>query len=171
MLIPPRKKNEPTDHALGRSQGGFGTKLHLISDGYGTPLSFEITPGQAHECKRLKPLLESTKVAHMHAGRPTTRPALLVCDKGYASAENRSYLKRRKIVPVIPTKKSELRPQKTFDKKTYRQRNVIERCIGWMKESRRLGTRYEKLAVTFSAMIELGMIQQYYRKLELINTA
>src|SRR5437588_1352566 len=47
------KKNpppgEPEDHALGRSQGGFGTKLHLICDGEGTPIAVAVGPGQEHE--------------------------------------------------------------------------------------------------------------------------
>ena len=39
---------EPADHALGRSRGGFSTKIHLLCDGHGHPLNFHLTPGQAH---------------------------------------------------------------------------------------------------------------------------
>jgi transposase len=43
-----------------------------------------------------------------------------------------------------------------FDKRSYRRRNVIERCIGWLKECRRLATRHEKLAVNYKAMVQLA---------------
>jgi transposase len=165
------KKKEPLDHALGRSQGGFGTKLHLIVEGHGIPLGFHLTPGQAHESGYLQKLLESIRVLHLHAGRPTTRPTKLAGDKAYSSNKIRKYLQRRRVIAIIPSKQNELKQQKDFDKKTYRRRNVVERCIGWMKENRRLGTRYDKLAVAFSAFVQLAIIQQYFRKLELINTA
>ena len=39
---------EPEDHALGRSRGGFSTKIHVLCDGHGRPLDFHLTAGQAH---------------------------------------------------------------------------------------------------------------------------
>ena len=50
-----------------------------------------------------------------------------------------------------------------FDRETYRQRNVVERCIGWLKECRRLLTRFEKLAVNFLGMVTIAMIERYLR--------
>src|SRR5947208_13405659 len=41
--------NEPVDHALGRSKGGLGTQLHLLSDGQGLVLAVGALPGQTHE--------------------------------------------------------------------------------------------------------------------------
>jgi transposase len=49
---------------------------------------------------------------------------------------------------VIPTRKDQKRLP-GFDKATYRRRNVVERCIGWLKDRRRLATRFEKLAENF----------------------
>ena len=48
-----------------------------------------------------------------------------------------------------------------FDREAYRQRNVVERCIGWMKENRRVAIRYEKLAINYLGMLKLAMIQRY----------
>ena len=45
-----------------------------------------------------------------------------------------------------------------FDKPSYRRRNIVERVVGWLKESRRIATRFEKLAVCYMAMVTLGMI-------------
>ena len=50
-----------------------------------------------------------------------------------------------------------------FDSELYRKRNVIERCIGWLKQARRIATRFEKLALNFLAMLKLAMIQRYLR--------
>ncbi|MEA3238136.1 transposase, partial [Pseudomonas mosselii] len=36
------------------------------------------------------------------------------------------------------------------------QRNAIERLFGWLKEHRRLGTRYCKLVESFAAMVTLA---------------
>jgi transposase len=58
---------------------------------------------------------------------------------------------RRGTKPVIPTRNDQQADPK-FDRQTYRCRNVVERCVGWLRESRRLGTRHEKLALSFTAM-------------------
>ena len=54
-------------------------------------------------------------------------------------------------------------PPPAFDKTAYRQRNVIERCVGWLKECRRLATRFEKKAVNFLGMVKLAMISRCLR--------
>ncbi|TMQ70380.1 MAG: hypothetical protein E6K81_12760 [Candidatus Eisenbacteria bacterium] len=50
-----------------------------------------------------------------------------------------------------------------FDRALYRRRGVVEQCVCWLKECRRLGTRFEKLAVNFLAMIHLAFIERYLR--------
>jgi transposase len=52
-----RPPGEPFDHALGRSRGGLGTNIHLVSDGTGLPLAVAVTAGQRHEstpCERVR---------------------------------------------------------------------------------------------------------------------
>ena len=48
-----------------------------------------------------------------------------------------------------------------FDVEAYKRRNVVERCVGWLKQCRRVATRYEKLAVNFLAFVKLAMIRRY----------
>nr|WKN34495.1 transposase [Tunicatimonas sp. TK19036] len=55
-------------------------------------------------------------------------------------------------------------------KDTYKKRASVEQSIGWLKECRRIATRYEKLAISFSAMIKLAFIR-YYLKTYLSDTA
>lgn len=69
------------------------------------------------------------------------------------------------IQPVIPSKSNENRDARPveFDKEAYRDRNIIERLIGWLKECRRIFTRYEKKAKNFGGMIKLAFIQRYLK--------
>ena len=50
-----------------------------------------------------------------------------------------------------------------FDREAYKDRNVVERCVGWLKECRRILTRFEKLAVNYLAMIKVAMIERLLR--------
>lgn len=166
---------EPDDHALGRSRGGFGTKVHLVVDRCGVPLAATLTAGQRHESRQVEPVLARIRLprpqgAHSQGGRPRTRPRALAGDKGYSYPRVRRYLRRRGIRPVIPTRKDQ-RANPRFDKATYRQRNIIERVVGWLKEYRRLATRFEKLAVNFLAMVKLAMLQRCLRLLDSSNRA
>ncbi|WP_231871424.1 IS5 family transposase [Planctomyces sp. SH-PL62] len=156
---------EPADHALGRSRGGFGTKLHLVVDSGGVPLSAVVTAGRAHESRSLEPALEAVRIKRPGRGRPRRRPRRLAGDKGYSYRRIRRYLRRRGIKAVIPTRKDQRRSP-TFDAEAYRRRNIVERCILWMKENRRLATRFEKLAVNFLAMVKLAMIRRCFRLIE-----
>jgi transposase len=103
----------------------------------------------------------------VHIGRPHQRPERLAGDKGYSFDRIRAWLRRRKIGAVIPERSDQVErrgsPQPDFDKKAYRRRNVIERLIGWLKEYRRIGTRFEKLAGSFLGMIKLAMISRCFR--------
>ncbi len=160
---PAREKNrppgEPPDHALGRSRGGFGTKLHLVTDGRGLPLAVAVSPGQAHESRDVEPVLNAVRIARPR-GRPRQRPAALAGDKGYSYPRVRGWLRAHHIRAIIPTRHDQ-RPQPAFDREAYRQRHVIECRVGWLKECRRIATRYEKLAIHFLAILNLAILQLY----------
>ena len=86
-------------------------------------------------------------------------------DQGYSHTTVRRHLRRRGIRAVIPTRKDQ-RSNPHFDRATYRRRNIVERLVGWLKENRRLATRYEKLAVNFLAIVKLAMVQRCLRVLD-----
>jgi transposase len=50
-----------------------------------------------------------------------------------------------------------------FDRAAYKRRNIIERLVGWLKECRRVMTRFEKTAINFAGMLTMAMIQRYLR--------
>lgn len=94
------------------------------------------------------------------------KPRKLAGDKGYSSGRLRDWLKKQKIEPVIPHKDNEKArhdPKVKFDRQAYRGRAVVEQCVGWLKEFRRIGTRFEKLAVNFLGMLELAIIRRYLK--------
>lgn len=96
------------------------------------------------------------------------KPEQVAGDKAYSNQPLRDWLKGQKIEPVIPHKENEKAaqdPMVWFDKIAYRGRCVVEQCVGWLKEFRRIGTRFEKLAVNFHGMLQLAMIQRYFRLL------
>jgi transposase len=153
---------EPADHALGRSRGGFGSKFHILVDGNGTPLEVEVSAGQVHDTKVFEPIMRKVGVRQKR-GRPRSRPQRLAGDKGYSSKRIRQFLRERAIEAIIPHKDNETARHDsavTFDKDTYRRRSIVEQVIGWLKECRRIATRYEKLAISFLAMVKLAMIKR-----------
>ena len=145
------------DEALGRSRGGFTTKIHLRCEGYGKPVIFTVTGGQVHDTRQVSALISRGAIRRIGQGRPRLRPTKLVGDKAYSSRSIRLALRKRGIIPVIPTKANERR-QPGFDREAYRQRNIVERLINRLKNFRRIATRYEKRAVNYLAMITLGAI-------------
>jgi transposase len=92
-------------------------------------------------------------------------PERLAADKAYSSSAIRVWLRDRAIEDVIPTKSNE-NPNPDFDKASYRRRNIVERCVSWMKEARRVATRYEKLARNYLSMVKLSMIDRLFRGLQ-----
>jgi transposase len=98
-------------------------------------------------------------------GRPRQRPAAVAADKGYSYRHVREWLRRHGMRAVIPQRIDQLRRHKgrplQFSREQYRKRNVIERAVGWLKERRRIATRYEKLALRFRAMLQLAMLELY----------
>ncbi len=159
-----KPRGEPLDHALGRSRGGFSTKVHLLVDGKGVPLVVEVTAGQRHESTCFETVVEAVRIAQPR-GRPRSRPRRLAGDKGYSYPRIRRWLRQHRIEAVIPQRSDQRRQHRgrplKFDREAYRQRNVVERCIGWMKENRRVAIRYEKLAINYLGMLKLAMIQRY----------
>ena len=131
----------------------------MLCDASGVPLSFVLSPGQASDISHACPLLEKVRIPG-GPGRPRKRSRWLIADKGYDAEHLRQYCDRYRIRPVIPLRDMNRRPKpglpRLFDRPKYKQRNVIERMFGWLKERRRLATRYDKLARSFEAMVTLA---------------
>ena len=138
--------------ALGRSRGGFTSKIHCLADAKGRPLAFHLTPGEAADCKAYERLID----------QPDQPPDALLGDKAYDTDDIRKDLKERGIKPVIPPK-SNRRVQFRYDKVLYRERNWIERMIGHLKINRAIATRYDQLAETFLGMLNLAAARYWIK--------
>jgi transposase len=161
------RKRDTSNEALGRSRGGFSTKLHVSGDGKGRPLSIVVTAGQRHDSTQLEPVLDGIAVRRP-SGQIRKRPSRLLGDRGFSYFGIRRILRRRKIRHVIPERKDQKRARKAkgsaggrppgFDREAYRRRNVVERMINRLKQYRRVATRYAKHAVRYRAMVVVAAI-------------
>ena len=91
---------------MGRSRGGFGTKIHLATDGTGLPLSLCLSGGQAHESQYAQDMLNRIGVIRK-VGCIKSRPKAVLADKGYSGKNLRIYLKIKAVKSVIPFKQNE----------------------------------------------------------------
>jgi transposase len=98
-------------------------------------------------------------------GEPVAWPAALAGDKGYRADWIDEVLLELEITPVIPSQANQNREARpvAFDRELYRQRNIVERLIGWLKECRRIFSRFEKTAVNFGGMVKMAFIERYLR--------
>jgi transposase len=131
--------------ALGRSRGGFGTKIHVACDGLGKPVTIILTPGQDHDVTQGPAL-----IANNNANK-------VIADKAYDSDRFIDAIKSKDAEPVIPPR-SNRNAERSYDKEHYKQRNVVERFINVIKQCRRVATRYEKTARNFLAIVQLASI-------------
>jgi transposase len=143
--------------------------VHVLCDGRGLPLAALLLPGQAHESTQFEEALDSVQVPQRR-GRPRRRPKRLAADRAYSAQRIRLWLRQHRISAVIPPKqqrRSKPRPGRpvSYNPAHYRGRNVVERCVGWLKECRALATRYEKLALNYLGLVKLAMIERYLRLL------
>lgn len=155
---------------MGRSRGGFGSKLHVLTDGKGLPLKVIVSPAQHHDSRYFKPLLQSFSV-FTQKGYLKTTPQAVIADRGYDAQALRQYLRQRGIQIVIPTiQRKRIKPKRgrplQYDQEAYKKRNVVERCIGRLKQFRRLGTRFEKRAIYFEGMLQLAFLRIYLKKID-----
>ena len=105
-------------------------------------MALSLTPGQAADITQAASLLDRVE------------PGAFLADKGYDSDALVATLEGRGIEPVIPPKANRREPRKT-DFALYRERNLVERFFGNLKQYRALATRYDKLANTFLAAVAL----------------
>lgn len=126
-----------------------------------------LSPGQAHESQFALRLLEGIGVQRQN-GSMKRRGHTVLADKAYSRHALRNELKNEGIKTVIPRKSNEKMAsdcRSQLDRDVYRNRNVVEHCFGRLKEYRRIATRYDKTARNYLAMVKLGCIRLFYKKL------
>lgn len=141
-----RGKKSTGPQALGRSRGGFSTKIHATCDSHGNPLRFILTPGQASDHTQAHALLENLQAE-----------AAILADKGYDSDALVQTIAETGVQCIIPPTKNR-KEQREYDTHLYKERNQVERLFNKLKNFRRIATRYDKLDVAFLSFIHLAAI-------------
>jgi len=136
--------------ALGRSRGGFSTKVHVVVSGLGLPVPFLVTPGQHADV--------SYSEAPLAAAAPEgTKGEGVIADKGYDSKAVVAVVESMGAGAVIPTQKSR-KGQRVIDAERYKGRNLVGRFWSQARQSRRVATRYEKTARNYLAFVHVASI-------------
>ena len=130
----PRKKNGgQTSEALGRSKGGFTTKLNAAVNDAFLPLRFTLTAGACHDVTQATALIRGYTCQYIIADAADDSDAL------------RETIVAQGAVAVIRPRKNRVE-NRPYDKEMYKRRNVIERFFHRLKQYRRVATRYDKYA-------------------------
>ena len=144
------KKNDQEAQALGRSCGGFSTKIHGVCDALGLPIQFIITPGQTSDYTQAVNCIDGL-----------TYKAVLA-DKGYDSNELRDYIKTNGAIPVIPSRKNR-KQSIEHDAYLYKERHKIECLFGFLKHYRRLFARFDKTLNRFKSFLHFVAALQWLK--------
>jgi transposase len=130
-------------NAIGRTKGGWTTRLHAVVDARGHPIRLKIAAGQMNDNLFAKILLRGKKAKNV------------IADKAYDTNDIRAYLMKRKERAVIPSLGSRTQPIK-YSKRLYKKRSLVERFFQRIKSFRRIATRYEKSSKMFKSMIYIA---------------
>jgi transposase len=141
------KKNGP--QAIGKSRGGWNTKIHMVAADARTAVVFALSPGNAHDAPEGRSLLE--ELGPMPEGLP------MLMDKAYEGNETRQLVLDLGMIPVVPPKSNRLDPWE-YDRELYKKRNEVERLFRRLKGFRRIFSRFEKLDVVFLAFVNFVLI-------------
>ena len=146
------KKNGP--QSIGKSRGGWNTKIHLVAANARTAIIFCLSPGEAHDAPVGRQLL-------LELG-PMLVEVPLVMDRAYESDETRQLVLELNMIPVVPPKSNRREPW-DYDRELYKKRNQVERLFRRLKGFRRIFSRFEKLDVVFLAFIYFACIIEALR--------
>ena len=159
---------------LGRSRGGFSSKIHLAADSHCRVLSRVTSAGQRHDSLAFEAVMSRIRIARHERGRPRTRPDRVLADKAYSSKAIRSHLRRRGIHATIPEPADQIKNRRrrgsrggrppAFDPAAYKQRNVVERAINKLRQHRAVATRYDKRDFVFRGTIDVASVRIWLRQ-------
>jgi transposase len=146
------KTNGP--QAIGKSRGGWNTKVHPVAANARTAITFALSPGHAHDAPEGRALLAEL--------RPMPEGLPLLMDRAYEGDETRQLALSLGMIPVVPPKSNRIEPWE-YDRALYKPRNEIERLFRRLKSFRRIFSRFEKLDVLFLGFLNFALIIEALR--------
>jgi transposase len=157
------KDDVPNDQGLGRSRGGFTSKILITAADESTAIDVKVVPGQDHEAPHFDSMLDDSL--------PRTQVIdEVIADSAYDSDAIRNKALDNDIMPQIPSKQNR-KEAWPLDTGSYRRRNKVERLIGKLKQFRRVATRYDKTRRMFLGFIHLALGFIARRHQPIANTA
>jgi transposase len=138
-----RRTKKEGAQSLGRSRGGFSTKIHLATDALGNAVRFILTGGERNDITQAESLVTDLRADYV------------IADKGYDAAAFVLKLKGRNSEAVIPSRIT-CKEQRQIDEHLYKERHLIENQIGKLKHFRRVFSRFDKLAKNYLSFIYLA---------------
>ena len=127
------------------------TKLHLRVNEFGLPLQIELSPGQMHDAPMAEILLQDLP-----------KGTDLLADRGYDADWIRELIEDQDCTPVIPPKSNRI-DEILFSKRKYKKRNLVERCIGKLKQFRYIASRYDRKASACITFAKLAAVRLWLR--------
>jgi transposase len=131
-------------------RGKPGSKLHLVCDAIGLPLTAAVTAANVNDTTMFEAVMDDIPPIRAPTGRRRTRPAKVHADKGYDSHANRAYLRRRGIRARIARRGME------SSTRLGRHRWRVERSLSWLSCWRRLQVRWDRDSGRWFAFVLLA---------------
>ena len=128
----------------------LGSKMHILVDAKGVPLTQKLTGANVPDVTQLEPLLHSVPAIAGKVGHPRQHPDSVLADRGYDSEPKRQKLRRQGIKPEIGKRRT------GHGSGLGKFRWYVERTISWFKQFRRLRVRYERRGELFLALWQLA---------------
>jgi len=140
-----RVRPKKGQQSIGKSRGGWTTKIHAVVADTNLPIVHHLSPGSAADDPEGQKLMEQVPT-EMGRGK------LLLMDKAYEGDACQAKAKQCGMCPVVPPRRNRKKPWQ-YDKELYKQRHIVECNFRNIKEFRRVFTRYDKLDETYNAFI------------------
>ena len=134
------------EQGIGKSKGGFTSKIHAATDKNGKAMCIFITGGNIYDSTQAEKLLHDT----IHEG------VYVLGDKAFDSEQILKYIEKNRAITVVPPRKNR-KEQREYDKSIYKNRNQIERFFNRLKQFRRIATRYDKLLFSFLSLVQFAV--------------
>ncbi len=137
------------NQSIGRTKGGLNCKITALVDARGKATQISLAPGNCHDIVAAKEIVF-----------PDDKT--IVADKGYDCDALREKIEAKKSRHCIPPRAGRKQPA-TYHKGYYKRRHQVENFFQRIKRYRRIGTRYEKLDITFLAFLNLVAILDWLK--------
>ena len=128
-------------------------KLEVVTDAGGLPLGLAAAGANVCEQALLLPALDDVPLA-IPDGTP------VIADKGHDSDPLRDELEAEGFTPVIPHRKSRVKPSRNDGRRLrrYRHRWVVERTNAWLHCYRGLAMRWSYYPIMYVGLVYLSFI-------------